>query len=53
MPAKYQKKSRRWFRPRRRRHDAMLVLSLSIFNSGKSWDRIFSPIPQRENVWSY
>jgi hypothetical protein len=42
---------RAWFRPRRRRHDPMLVLNMSIFNSGSSWDRIFNPIPQRENVW--
>lgn len=49
---KNQKKSPkvRWFQ-RRRRHDAMLVLSMSLFNSGSSWDRIFSPTPQRENVW--
>jgi len=46
-----QKKSRKWFRVRRRRHDPMLVLSMSLFNSGSSWDRIFSPVAQRENVW--
>jgi len=46
-----QKKSRKWFRARRRRHDPMLVLNMSLFNSGSSWNRIFSPIPQRENVW--
>ena len=47
-----QKKSRKWFRVRQRRHDSMLVLNMSLFNSGSSWDRIFSPVPQRENVWS-
>ena len=47
----YQKKSRRWFRARRRRYDPMLVLSMWIFNSGSSWDRIFNPVPHRENVW--
>ena len=52
MQSKDQKKSRKWFRARRRRHDPMLVLSMSIFNSGRSWDRIFNPVPQRENVWS-
>jgi len=29
----------------------MLVLNMSIFNSGSSWNRIFNPISQRENVW--
>ena len=52
MLTKDQKKLRRWFRARRRRHDPMLVLSMSIFNSGRSWDRIFNPVPERENVWS-
>jgi hypothetical protein len=42
---------RECFRPRRCRHDPMLALNMSIFNSGSSWDRIFNPIPQRENVW--
>jgi hypothetical protein len=46
-----QKKSRRWFPARRRWHDPMLVLNMSIFNSGSSWNRIFNPVPQRENVW--
>ena len=46
-----QKKSRRWFRARRRWHDPMLVLNMSIFNSGSSWNRLFNPVPQRENVW--
>ena len=46
-----QKKSRRGFRARRRWHDPMLVLSMSIFNSGSSWNRIFNPVPQCENVW--
>jgi hypothetical protein len=44
------RRSREWFRPRRRWHDPMLVLNMSIFNSGSSWDRIFNPMPQRENV---
>jgi len=46
-----QRKARTWFRARRRRHDRMLVLSMSIFNSGTSWNRIFNPVPERENVW--
>ena len=53
MPTRSQKKSRKSFRPRRRGHDRMLVFNMSIFNSGgTSWNRIFNPIPQRENVWS-
>ena len=52
MHAKYQKKWRKRFRARRRQHDPMLVLNMSIFNSGISWNRIFNPIPQRENIWS-
>lgn len=47
----HQKKSRKLFRTRRRRHDRMLVLSMSLFNSGSSWNRIFNPVPERENVW--
>ena len=47
-PAKLPK----WFRRRRRAHDRMLVLNMSIFNSGKAWDRIFNPITYRENVWA-
>jgi hypothetical protein len=46
-----QKKSRKLFRARRRRHDRMLVLSMALFNSGSSWNRIFSPVPERENIW--
>ena len=44
---------RSWFGRRRGQHDPMLVLHLGDFNSGSSWDRIFNPIPQRENVWAY
>ena len=51
MRTKSHKNSRRWFRPRRRRHDPMLVLSMAIFNSGSSWNQIFNPVPQRENIW--
>lgn len=43
------KRARNWFRPRRDWHDPMLVLNMSIFNSGTS--RILNPVPQRENVW--
>lgn len=41
---------RSWF-SRRRQHDALLVLNLSVFNSGSSWNRIFNPVTQSENVW--
>ena len=44
-------KSRKWFQRRRRAHDPMLVLNMSIFNSEKSWECIFNPLSQRENVW--
>lgn len=51
QPNEYQKKSRKWFRARRRWHDPMLVLNMSIFNSDSGWKRIFDPIPRRDNVW--
>jgi hypothetical protein len=44
-------KQRKFFQRRNRWHDPMLVLNMSIFNSGSSWNHIFNPIPQRENVW--
>ena len=43
MHTKDQKKLRKWFRARRRSHDRMLVLNMSIFNSGSSWNRILVP----------
>lgn len=43
---------RRWFRRPLRRHDAMLVLNMSIFNWGGGWNRFINPFPERENVWS-
>jgi hypothetical protein len=51
MHTKRQKKFRKWLRARQRWHDPMLVLNMSIFNSGSSWNRIFNPVSQRENVW--
>jgi len=41
----------KWFQRRRRWHDPMLVLNMSIFNFDGGWNRIFNPLPQRENVW--
>ena len=46
-----QTKSQKWLRARRRWHDPMLALNMSIFNSGSGWNRIVSPVLQRENVW--
>ena len=46
-----QQKKRTWFRAHRRRHDRMLVLSMLNFNSGTSWNQIFNPVPERENIW--
>ena len=44
-------KPRKWFQRRRRWHDPMLVLNMSIFNFDGGWNRVFNPIPQRENIW--
>ncbi len=37
------------FRRRRRMHDPMLVLNMSIFNFDNGWDRIFNPLKAHEN----
>ena len=42
---------RKLLRSRRRRHDPMLVVNMSIFNFEPGWNRIFNPVPVRENVW--
>lgn len=42
---------RKFLRPRRRRHDPMLVLNMSAFNFESGWNRVFNPGPVRENVW--
>jgi hypothetical protein len=34
---------------RRRMHDPMLVLNMSIFNVGNGWDRTFNPLKAHEN----
>ena len=41
---------RELLRPRLRRHDPLLVLSLTNFNSGGGWAQVFSPLKVRENV---
>jgi hypothetical protein len=38
----FRTKLRNIFRPRARRHDAMLVLNMSIFNFTDGWSRTFS-----------
>jgi hypothetical protein len=45
------KRLRNLFRARRRWHDPMLALNMSIFNSGNGWGRIFNSVAARENVW--
>jgi hypothetical protein len=42
---------RKRFRFRRRRHNPLLVLNMSIFNSAKVRESIFDSPPQLENVW--
>jgi hypothetical protein len=37
------------FRRRRRTHDPMLVLNMSLFNSEDGWNRVFNPVKVREN----
>ena len=46
------RKLRHYFQNRRRQHDPMLVLNMSIFNFEGGWSRIFNTVSQRENVWS-
>jgi hypothetical protein len=41
----------KFLQPRRRRHDRMLVLNMSLFNFEPGWNRIFKALPERENVW--
>jgi hypothetical protein len=42
--------ARPWFRSRRRTHDPMLVLNMSIFNFEPGWQRIFNPLRQQTNA---
>ena len=46
------RKRRPWFQRQRPAHDPMLVLNMSIFNAGTGWERVFTQIAQRENVWT-
>jgi hypothetical protein len=45
------RKWRKFLQPRRRPHDPMLVFNMSLFNFEPAWNRVFSPLKQRENVW--
>jgi hypothetical protein len=36
-------------RPRRRMHDPLLVLNMSIFNLDDGWNRTFNPLKIHEN----
>jgi hypothetical protein len=38
-----------YFQKRRRQHDPLLALNMSIFNFEGGWSRIFNPIRIREN----
>ena len=42
-------KWRELFRRRRRKHDPMLVLNMSVFNSEDGWNRVFNPLKVHEN----
>jgi hypothetical protein len=37
---------------RRQPRDPMLVFNMSIFNFDPAWNRIFTPVKHRENVWA-
>jgi hypothetical protein len=42
-------KLRNYLQKRRRQHDPLLALNMSIFNFDGGWSRIFNPIKIREN----
>jgi hypothetical protein len=41
-----------FLQPRRCPHDPLLVFNMSLFNFEPAWDRVFSPLKQRENIWA-
>ena len=52
MKIQRQNLTHRWqemFRRRRRMHDPMLVLNMSIFNFADGWNRTFNPLKIHEN----
>jgi hypothetical protein len=52
MKAQQKNRTSKWremFRRRRRMHDPMLVLNMSIFNVADGWNRTFNPFKAHEN----
>lgn len=47
--ASFGQRLRAAFAPPPRRHDPMLVLSMSIFNFEHGWSRVFTPFKTHEN----
>jgi len=48
-PRSFASKQREIFRRRRRMHDPMLVLNMSIFNFADGWNRTFNQLKIHEN----
>ena len=51
MKTQHESLTHRWravFRRRRRMHDPMLVLNMSIFNFANGWDSVFNSLNNRE-----
>lgn len=48
--ASFREKLRAAFAPRPRRHDPMLVLSMSLFNFEAGWSRVLNPLKTHENA---
>ncbi|PYL85006.1 MAG: hypothetical protein DMF17_09880 [Verrucomicrobia bacterium] len=48
-PRSFARKQREIFRRRRRMHDPMLVLNMSIFNFADGWNRTFNQLKIHEN----
>jgi hypothetical protein len=48
-PRNLTRERRGLFRPRRRMHDPLLVLNMSIFNFDDGWNRTFNPLKIHEN----
>ncbi len=45
-----QRKLQQLVRRRRKRHDPMLVMSMSLFNFESGWNRSFNPLRAHENA---
>ena len=48
-PRSFARKQREIFRRRRRTHDPMLALNMSIFNFADGWNRTFNQLKIHEN----